>query len=90
MTEASWSSKMTNRGQKVARYNMAEAKARFSELVQKALSGEEVILARDYKPLLKLVPLKDLEGERSPGSAKGELNMSPDFDAPLEDFADYQ
>jgi antitoxin (DNA-binding transcriptional repressor) of toxin-antitoxin stability system len=74
----------------VARYNMAEAKARFSELVQKALSGEEVILARDYKPLLKLVPLKDLEGERSPGSARGEVHLSPDFDAPLEDFTDYQ
>jgi antitoxin (DNA-binding transcriptional repressor) of toxin-antitoxin stability system len=69
---------------------MAQAKARFSELVQKALSGEEVILARDYKPLLKLVPLKDLAGERSPGSAKGEVRMSPDFDAPIEDFADYQ
>jgi antitoxin (DNA-binding transcriptional repressor) of toxin-antitoxin stability system len=81
---------MTYRGQKVAQYNMAQAKARFSELVQKALSGEEVILARDFKPLLRLVPLKDLAGERSPGSAKGEVHMSPDFDAPLEDFADYQ
>ena len=56
---------------------MAEAKARFSELVQKALSGEEVILARDYKPLLKLVPLKDLEGERSPGSARGQDQPAP-------------
>jgi len=69
---------------------MAEAKARFSELVQKALSGEEVILARDYKPLLKLVPLKDLEGKRSPGSARAQVHMSPDFAAPHEDFADYQ
>jgi antitoxin (DNA-binding transcriptional repressor) of toxin-antitoxin stability system len=69
---------------------MAQAKARLSELVQKALSGEEVILSRDYKPLLKLVPLKELAGERSPGSARGEVRMSPDFDAPLEDFADYQ
>ncbi len=69
---------------------MAQAKARLSELVQKALSGEEVILSRDYKPLLKLVPVKDLAGERSPGSARGEVRMSPDFDAPLEDFADYQ
>jgi antitoxin (DNA-binding transcriptional repressor) of toxin-antitoxin stability system len=69
---------------------MAEAKARFAELVQKALSGEEVILARDHKPLLKLVPLKEAEGDRIPGSARGQVHLSPDFDAPLDDFADYQ
>lgn len=41
-------------------FNIAEAKARFSELVQKALLGEEVIIAKDHKPLLKLVPLEPL------------------------------
>jgi prevent-host-death family protein len=40
------------------RFNVAEAKARFAELVRKAMSGEEVIIARDNKPLLKLVPLE--------------------------------
>lgn len=69
---------------------MAEAKARFSELVQKALSGEEVILARDYKPLLKLVPLKDVLGSRTPGSAEGRVHLAADFDAPLDDFAEYR
>jgi prevent-host-death family protein len=69
---------------------MAEAKARLAELVQKALSGEDVVLARDHKPLIKLVPLKDLARARSPGSARGQVRISPDFDAPLEDFADYQ
>ncbi len=33
-------------------FNIAEAKARFPELVQKALLGEEVIIAKDHKPLL--------------------------------------
>ena len=66
---------------------MAQAKARFSELVQKALSGEKVILARDYKPLLQLVPLKDVLGDRTPGSARGQVRVSADFDAPLDDFA---
>ena len=53
--------------------------------------GEDIILARDYKPLLKLVPLKDLTANavaRAPRRA--EVRMSPDFDAPLDDFADYQ
>ena len=39
------------------KFNIAEAKAHFSELVQKAMLGEEVIIAKDNKPVLKLVPL---------------------------------
>ena len=29
-------------------------------------------------------------GPRQPGSARGQVWMAPDFDAPLEDFKDYQ
>ncbi len=30
------------------------------------------------------------DGPRQPGSARGQVWMAPDFDAPLEDFKDYQ
>jgi len=73
----------------MAQFNIADAKARLSELVDKALAGEEVIVARDNKPLLKLVPL-GAKGRRRPGSAKGRLRVAEDFDAPLPDFDDYQ
>jgi prevent-host-death family protein len=69
-------------------YNVAEAKAHFSTLVRKALRGEEVVIARDNKPLVKLVPVG--VAKRSPGSAKGLVSIAPDFDAPLDDFADYR
>ena len=69
-------------------YNVAEAKANFSTLVRKALQGEEVVIARDNKPLLRLVPVG--VASRAPGSAKGRVAMADDFDAPLEDFADYE
>lgn len=72
------------------RFNVAEAKARFSELVRKALSGEEVVIARDNKPILKLVPLERARVRRRPGSAKGKVWMASDFDEPLKDFADYR
>ena len=52
-------------------FNIAEAKARFSELVQAALTGEEVVIAKDNKPLLKLVLLQAPLARRVPGSAKG-------------------
>ncbi len=71
-----------------AHYNVAEAKAQFSTLVRKALQGEEVVIARDNKPLVKLVPV-GVPG-RKPGTAKGRVTMTADFDAPLDDFSDYR
>jgi prevent-host-death family protein len=74
----------------MAQFNIADAKARFSELVDKAVAGGEVIIARDNKPLLKLVPLGADARPRRPGSGRGQIWMSKDFDAPLPDFDDYQ
>ena len=69
--------------------NIAQAKARFSELVQKAISGEEVIIARDNKPLLTLVPLSANAKPRTPGGARGRIWMAPDFDDTPADFKEY-
>jgi prevent-host-death family protein len=68
-------------------FNVAEAKAQFSTLIRKALQGEDVVIARDNKPLLRLVPF-DVPG-RKPGSAKGQIVIADDFDAPLDDFREY-
>ncbi|WP_284155287.1 type II toxin-antitoxin system Phd/YefM family antitoxin [Sulfuricystis multivorans] len=71
-------------------FNIAEAKTHLSELVQKALMGEEVIIARDNKPQVKIVPLKRPAGKRVPGSGKDQIRfISDDFDATPADFADY-
>lgn len=73
----------------MSQFNIAQAKSRFSELVDKALLGEEVVIARDNKALLKLVPI-GVSARRKPGSAKSEVQfIAEDFDAPLQDFADY-
>jgi prevent-host-death family protein len=69
--------------------NVAEAKARFSEIVRKAMSGEEVVIAKDNRPVLKLVPLHGSRGERRPGSARGQVWTAPDFDETPDDFSDY-
>jgi prevent-host-death family protein len=70
------------------KFNIAEAKSRFSELVQQAMMGEEIVIARDNKPVAKLVPFAP-RAKRKPGSAKGEIWMAPDFDATPKDFEDY-
>ena len=69
--------------------NIAEAKARFSELVRQAMSGDEVVIARDNKPLLKLVPLAQAGKPRKPGSALGQVVMAADFDTTPDDFSEY-
>lgn len=71
-------------------FNVAEAKARLSQLVQRALDGEDVVIARDNKPLVKLVPIRRTTRRRYPGSAKGQVTMSKDFGAPLEDLREYR
>ena len=73
----------------MAKYNIAQAKARFSELVDKAMAGEDVIIARDHRPLLKLVPFHDPSRPLKPGSARGQIWMADDFDASLDDFKEY-
>jgi prevent-host-death family protein len=71
-------------------FNVAEAKARFSHLVRKALAGEEVVIARDNKPVVRLVPIRRAVRRRRPGSAKGRVWMAKDYGAPLPDLADYR
>jgi len=46
--------------------NIAEAKAKLSELVGRALAGEEIVIARAGKPLARLIPVEELN-PRQPG-----------------------
>jgi antitoxin (DNA-binding transcriptional repressor) of toxin-antitoxin stability system len=71
--------------------SLAEARTHFSEIIQQALLGEEIIIADEQRRLVKLVPLPASGGKRRPGSGAGQLlHMADDFDAPLEDFKEYQ
>ena len=66
--------------------NVAEAKARLPELIERAATGEEILLARGGKPRARLVPLVDVrKALRVPGKGRGRFKASRDFDAPLPD-----
>jgi prevent-host-death family protein len=62
--------------------NMHEAKTHLSSLVEEALAGREIILARAGKPVVRLVPVRDAK-RRKLGQWKNKVHMSEDFDAPL-------
>ena len=71
--------------------NMHEAKTRLSFLVEEAMAGEDVIIAKAGKPLVKLVPLQVDERPRTPGRFKGRISISPDFDeTPQEVIAAFE
>jgi prevent-host-death family protein len=65
--------------------NIYEAKSKFSKLVNQAIAGEEIIIAKSDKPVAKLVPIETALKDRIPGSAKGKITITEDFDAPLPD-----
>jgi prevent-host-death family protein len=66
----------------MAKFNVADAKSRFSELIQKAMAGEEVIIARDNKPVVKLVALVT-PASCAIGIRQGKIWLAPDFTRPL-------
>lgn len=62
--------------------NIADAKARLPELVERAASGEEIIIARHGRPRARLVPLAR-SSARVPGHGAGQWDLSDDFNEPL-------
>jgi len=70
--------------------SLLEAAANLNKLVEAAINGEEVILLNaSDRPAIKLTPIESLKPNRQPGSAKGLIWMSDDFDEPLEEFKEY-
>lgn len=70
--------------------NMHEAKTHLSKLVQQALDGEEVVIAKNGTPLVKLVPCEpESKGLRPPpGLWKGKIWIADDFDETPQDIID--
>jgi prevent-host-death family protein len=66
-----------------ATYNMHDAKTHLSRLAERASKGEEIVIARNGRPLAKLGPLDLPRRERKFGLLKGKIWMSDDFDDPL-------
>jgi prevent-host-death family protein len=62
--------------------NIHEAKTRFSQLVDKAMRGNEIIITKAGKPAAKLVPYFP-KTKRKIGLYRGQMRISDDFDAPL-------
>ena len=67
---------------------LQDTKTHLETLLETALKGEEVIITQDHQAILRLVRISS-PAYRTPGSAKGKITITEDFDAPLEDFQEY-
>jgi prevent-host-death family protein len=65
--------------------NVHQAKTHLSALLNRVLSGEEIVIAKSGRPVAKLVPVTQPRKRRVFGIAEGEIWVAPDFDAPLPD-----
>ena len=63
--------------------NIYEAKSQFSRLVDEVEAGAEILIARNGRPVARLVPLRQRLHDRAPGSLAGKIWMAPDFDEQL-------
>ncbi|QIR38212.1 type II toxin-antitoxin system Phd/YefM family antitoxin [Tolypothrix sp. PCC 7910] len=67
--------------------DITQALAEISELIAKAVDGEEIIITKNNQPIVKLVGLQPLP-QRPPlfSSDYGLISITDDFDEPLEEF----
>jgi prevent-host-death family protein len=63
--------------------NIYDAKTRLSQLVDRAASGEDVVVSRNGKPLVRITRLESPKRRIKFGVLKGKVSIAPDFDAPL-------
>lgn len=67
--------------------NIHEAKSRLSQLIEQAEQGEEVIIARAGKPVVRLVPYQTKVKNRRGGQWRGKIRIAEDFDDLPEEIA---
>lgn len=65
--------------------NIHQAKTHLSRLLARVAAGEEIIIAKANRPIARLVPFEAPATDRVPGTARGEIWIADDFDAPLPD-----
>jgi len=63
--------------------NVHAAKTNLSRLIERACAGEEIVIARNNEPAVKLVPVDHAEPRRQRGSLEGEVIVPDSFFDPL-------
>lgn len=71
------------------RYSLKDAQDDLKKLVDDAQHGKTVLILDENNRVVQLVPVVATARARKAGSARGQIKMKSDFDAPLSDFDEY-
>lgn len=63
----------------MATFTIREARARLSKLIARAEAGEEIIIARGRKPVVRLVALQRAKRRPRFGALKGRIDLPDEF-----------
>jgi prevent-host-death family protein len=76
----------------MANFDINEAKAALSKLIDEALAGQDVVISRDGVEVVRLTPIPApaRREPRIPGRSKGKVWISPDFEFTEEEIADFE
>lgn len=68
--------------------NINETKANLSQLINRALAGDEVIIARGKEPLVRIVPYEADSSPRVGGQWAGQVSLGENFEFTSQELAD--
>lgn len=70
--------------------SIEEAQARLIEIIHRLGEGDELVIMENDRPVATLAntELKQFWPCKA-GNARGRIRISPDFDAPLDEFKEY-
>ena len=73
----------------MAQFGMHDAKTNLSQLVARAQAGEEIVIARNGKPVARVVPIAPANSMASVrGIWRGQVRFADDFDELPDDIAE--
>jgi prevent-host-death family protein len=67
-----------------------EAKSKLSQMINKALEGEEVVITRNGEDTVQLVRANSKRKRNWIGMYEGQIVIHDNFDAPFEEFEDIE
>ena len=73
-------------GRLATQIDLYQAKTHLSELVERAVNGEDIVIAKSGRPRVRLVAVSLRSTPRRLGTLRGKIVLRPDFDEPLTEL----